>query len=325
MKLETEEDANGWLNAAKALAVVSAWSALGLFEKLQAGPVRRGDLAADARAVATTLPVLLHVGLVTTDGDRVALTSRGARLLSERAMPSDRNLVSLRDLSRMAEVLREGGPVRDDQGHSKGTHGGTLAHDAAHTERFLDMLYRLSEASARSTLGWLGPALPAGAAVLDLGGGHGRYARAFADAGHTVTLFDQPIVVDLAKKRHGDALRYIAGDFHQAETFGGPYDLVLLCNIVHGESSVANASIIARAAQSLRPGGCVAVRDMMLDEHEQNPSSSVFFGLTMLFYTEEGRSPTVRQVEGWFTAASLGDVRIIVDEGHQIAIGRKRS
>ena len=323
MKLETEEDANAWLNAAKALAVVSAWSTLGLFEKMQAGPVGRGDLGADARAVATTLPVLLHLGLVTTDGDRVGLTPRGARLLAERAMPSDRNLVSLRDLSRMADVLREGGPVRDDQGQSKGTRGGTLAHDVAHTERFLDMLYRMSEPSAQSTLGWLGPALPARGAVLDLGGGHGRYARAFADAGHTVTLFDQPIVVDLAKKRHGDALRYIAGDFHQAESFGGPYNLVLLCNIVHGESSEANASILARAAQSLRPGGCVAVRDMMLDEHQQNPASSVFFGLTMLFYTEEGRSPTVRQVEGWLTSAGLRDFRIIVDEGHQIAVGRK--
>jgi SAM-dependent methyltransferase len=265
----------------------------------------------------------LHLGLVITDGDRVGLTSRGARLLSERAMPSDRNLTSLRDLSRMADVLREGGPVRDDQGQSKGTRGGTLAHDVSHTERFLDMLYRLSEPAARSTLGWLGPALPARAAVLDLGGGHGRYARAFADAGHTVTLFDQPIVVDLAKKRHGDALRYIAGDFHHAETFGGPYDLVLLCNIVHGESSEANASIIARAVKSLRPGGCVAVRDMMLDEHEQNPASSVFFGVTMLFYTEDGRSPTVRQVDGWFTKAGLRDFRIIVDEGHQIAVGRK--
>jgi 2-polyprenyl-3-methyl-5-hydroxy-6-metoxy-1,4-benzoquinol methylase len=323
MKLETEADSNEWLNAAKALAVVSAWSATGLFERLQAGPVRRADLPADARAVATTLPVLVHLGLVTTDGDRVALTASGARLVAERVMPGDRNLASLRDLSRMADVLRDGGPVRDDQGQSKGTRGGTLAHDVAHTERFLDMLYRLSEPPARSTLGWLGPGLPARGAVLDLGGGHGRYARAFADAGHTVTLFDQPIVVELAKKRHGDALRYIAGDFHLAETFGGPYDLVLLCNIVHGESSQANASIVARAAKSLRPGGCVAVRDMMLDEHEQNPASSVFFGLTMLFYTEEGTSPTVRQVEGWFASAGLRDFRLIVDEGHQIAVGRK--
>jgi len=104
-------------------------------------------------------------------------------------------------------------------------------------------------------------------AVLDLGGGHGRYARAFADAGHTVTLFDQPAVVGLARKRHGEALRYIEGDFHEADSFGGPYDLVMLCNIVHGESAAANASLVARAARSLRSGGRLAIRDMFLDEH----------------------------------------------------------
>jgi SAM-dependent methyltransferase len=323
MKLETEEDSNEWLNTARALAVISAWSAVGLFDRLQAGPVRRADLPADARAITTTLPVLLHLGLVATDGDRVALTSRGARLLADRAMPTERNLVSLRDLSRMADVLRDGGPVRDDEGRSKGTRGGTLADDVVHTERFLDMLYRLSDTGAKSTVGWLAPELPARASILDLGGGHGRYARAFADAGHTATLFDQPIVVDLAKKRHGDALRYIAGDFHLAETFGGPYDLVLLCNIVHGESSEDSASIIARAARSLRSGGRVAVRDMMLDEHHQNPASAAFFGLTMLFYTEGGTSPTVSGVQRWYEKAGLEDFQLIVDDRHQIAVGRK--
>ena len=128
MKLETEEDSDKWLEAAKALAVVSAWSAVGLFERLQGGPVRQADLPGDPRAITTTLPVLLHVGLVTTDGDRIALTSRGARLLADRAMPTDRNLVTLRDLSRMADVLRAGGPVRDDEGKSKGTRGGDT-HD----------------------------------------------------------------------------------------------------------------------------------------------------------------------------------------------------
>ena len=323
MKLETEEDSDKWLEAAKALAVVSAWSAVGLFERLQGGPVRQVDLPGDPRAVTTTLPVLLHLGLVTTDGDRIALTSRGARLLAARAMPSDRNLVTLRDLSRMADVLRAGGPVRDDEGKSKGTRGGTLTTDVAHTERFLDMLYRLSDAPARSTLAWLGAELPAGASVLDLGGGHGRYARAFADAGHTVTLFDQPMVVDLARKRHGDALRYIAGDFHEALTFGGPYDLVLLCNIVHGESSAANASIVSRATRSLRAGGRIAIRDMILDDHQQNPASAVFFGLTMLFYTEEGKSPTVSGIQDWYEKAGLGDFRLILDDRHQIAVGKK--
>lgn len=323
MKLETDRDIAEWMWAAKALAVVSAWSGLGLFERLRVGSLLVSEIPADPRAVATTLPVLLHLGLVATDGDRVALTPRAERLLKDRAMPTGRDLDALRDLGRMADVLRDGGPVKDDQGRAQGTRGGTRVEDPAATERFLEMLHRISEEPALSTLAWLGPRLSPKSDVLDLGGGHGRYARSFADAGHTVTLFDQPLVVELAKKRHGDALRYLAGDFHEVQDFGGPYDLAILCNIVHGESDEANASLVQRVARSLRSGGRVAIRDMFLDEHNQHPPSAVFFGLTMLFYTEEGSSPTVPQAQGWFAKAGLVDFGMTVLEGHQIVVARK--
>lgn len=322
MKLETEQDSYEWLWAAKALAAVSAWSGLGLFERLRAGPLPRGELGVDPRALAVTVPVLQHVGLVDTDGDRVGLSPTAERLLATGAMPTARNLDHLRDLGRMLEVLRDGGPVRGDDGKSKATRGGTV-DDPEQTERFLDYLWRISEAPAKSTLAWLGADLAPGAAVLDLGGGHGRYARAFADVGHVVTLFDQPSVVAISRKRHGDALHYLEGDFHTVESFGGPYDLALLCNVVHGESDAANASLVARVARSLRPGGRIAIRDMFVDDFGQDPASAVFFGMTMLFYTEHGTSPTLPQARAWLEAAGLRDVRTSVFESHQIVSARR--
>jgi 2-polyprenyl-3-methyl-5-hydroxy-6-metoxy-1,4-benzoquinol methylase len=322
MKLETERDGLGWLEAAKALAVVSAWSGLGLFEELRAGARLRSELPADPRALAVTIPVLAHVGLLATDGDRVGLTPTAERLLEQQAMPSDRNLVTLRDLGRTLDVLRAGGPVLDDEGRSKATRGGTT-EDVAQTERFMDMLYRVSEEPARSTFAWLAPGLPPSAAVLDVGGGHGRYARVFADAGHTATVFDLPHVVRLARKRHGEALRFLEGDFHRVDSFGGPYDLILICNVVHGEEASANASLVARAARSLRAGGRLAIRDMFLDEQGRDPQSAVFFGVTMLLYTEHGTSPTVRQAREWLGQAGLVDVRLVVLETHQMVVGRK--
>lgn len=322
MKLETERDGIEWLNAARALAIVGAWTSLGLFEKLRAGPMLRADLPGDRRALDVTIPVLVHVGVLAADAERVSLTPTGARLLATNALPTGRNLDFLGDLSKMAQVISEGGPVRDAQGNKKATRGGTVS-DPAQTEQFMNMLYRMSEEPAQSTFAWLSPSLPAKAAVLDLGGGHGRYARAFADAGHAVTLFDQPMVVELARKRHGDALSYIEGDFHQAETFGGPYDLIMLCNIVHGESPEANASLIARAAKSLRPGGRVMIRDMFLDEHEAHPPNAVFFGVTMLYYTEGGTSPTVNRARDWFTRAGLRDFQMAVFETHQMVMARR--
>jgi hypothetical protein len=49
----------------------------------------------------------------------------------------------------------------------------------------------------------------------------------------------------------------------------------------------------------------------------------VFFGLTMLFYTEEGKSPTVSGIQDWYKKAGLRDFRLILDDRHQIAVGKK--
>lgn len=322
MKLETERDSIEWIYAAKALAVVSAWNAVGAFEKLRAGPVAHGDLGIERRALSTTLPVVQHLGLIATDGERVALTDAGRKLVESGMLPTERNLESLRDLGRMREVLTAGGPVRDDEGKSKATRGG-VSDDPARTARFLDMLYAGSASAAKDVLGWLGPKLPAGGAVLDVGGGHGRYARTFADAGFRATVLDLPHVVTYAKERHGDALSYIPGDFHALEDFGGPYDLVLFSNIVHGESYQQNAALVARAARALRPGGRVAIKDMFLDEVGKEPPNAVFFGLTMLFYTEHGESPSFRAVDDWFARAGLVRAETVVVDTQTLVCGRR--
>jgi 2-polyprenyl-3-methyl-5-hydroxy-6-metoxy-1,4-benzoquinol methylase len=323
MKLETERDAIEWVYAAKALAVVSAWNALGLFAKLRQGPLGPGDLPLDPRALATTLPILKHLGLVSGDDNRLVLTEAGRSLVDKRELPSERNLDTLRDLGRMKEVLQKGGPVRGDDGTEKATTGGTRGDDPEHTRRFLDMLHGLSGGAAQSSFDWLAPLLPKGGTVLDLGGGHGRYGRVFADAGHPTTLFDLPHVIAYAKERHGDALRYVSGDYHEVDDLGGPYDLIFLANVVHGESAEGNARLLRRLSRNLRPGGHVAIKDMFLDESGSDPTNAVFFGLTMLFYTREGSSPTLAQAREWFRDAGLTGPALTLLDTQQLLTGRK--
>jgi 2-polyprenyl-3-methyl-5-hydroxy-6-metoxy-1,4-benzoquinol methylase len=316
VRLDTERDAVDWVIGAKALAVVSAWNAMGLFDDLAKRPLRVSELRADARAIRTTLPVLLHLGLLSSDGEVLRLTETAKRLVAEKALPTQRNLETLSDLGRMLEVLKHGGPL-------KLTTGGTVADDPEETERFLEMLYRLSAGTAESTFDWLERFVPAEGRVLDIGGGHGRYSRAFADRGRRATLFDFPHVVALAKKRHGDALEYLEGDFHEVEDFGGPYDLILLCNIVHSESAEQNASLIQRTMKSLRSGGWLVVRDMFLDELGRDPENAVFFGLTMLFYTQHGASPRLPEARAWLEAAGLTQISVTLLDTQQLLMGKK--
>jgi SAM-dependent methyltransferase len=321
--IETEEDFLDLLRASKALAVASAWRTLGLFDALAGGPQPLGKLHANRRALELTAPVLRHLGLLVGDSERVGLSPTARELMDSGALPTARNLDSLADVARMVEVLQDGGPIKDQAGNSKATQGGVRADSSSQTRAFLDMLYRRSSKSAELTLQWLAPVLPKDAAVLDVGGGHGRYARCFADAGHRATLFDLPHVIDYARERHGAALDYIAGDYHEPEDFSGPYDLVFLSNIVHSESAGTNRQLLRRLADATRPGGYVVIKDMFLDERACDPANAAFFDLTMLFYTTNGKSPALNDARQWLTEAKLVDVHITALGGFSLVRARK--
>jgi len=322
--IQSERDVEELLRGAKALAVLAAWNELGLFRVLADGPKALEALPAERRALEITVPVLQHLGLVHCEGDRVRLSSSGHRLLEAGELPTARNFEFLRDQARMAEVLEQGGPVAAEEGGDKATEGGVRRHDPEGSARFLDMLFARSAESAAQCLESLGPLLPARARILDLGGGHGRYARTFAGAGHEATLFDLPHVVDYARRRHGDALGYIAGDFRDPDAdFGGPYDLIFLSNIVHGEADATNRVLVRRLAGALAPGRHLVLKDMFIDEHGQDPENAVFFGLTMLFYTREGRSPTISRTRAWLREAGLSEPELVVREGFQLLRSRR--
>lgn len=316
-RIRSEADFDELLRGARALAVVTAWHEHGLFDALAGGPTRVDELPADARALSVTIPVLKHLGLLYGDGERVGLTRAAQALRDANVLPTRRNFEMLGELSQLGQVLASGGPIGD------ASDGGVHVEDAERTARFLDMLYERSADAVHQVHAALSPGLPDAARILDLGGGHGRYARAFADAGHHVTLFDFPRVLDYCKRRHGDTLGYIGGNFRDASVdFGGPYDLIFLSNIVHGEPDGENRSLMRRLGARLSPSGRLVLKDMFIDDHGQDPENAVFFGLTMLLHTRAGQSPSLRQAYSWLEAAGLTDASVAVFDGFQLVTAR---
>jgi SAM-dependent methyltransferase len=324
MKIRTESDFDSLIRGAKLLAVASAWTDLGLWDALarQGGPTDLSTLPGDLRALRITAPVLAHAGLLDGAGDLWQLSSVGRQLHAQGQLPTARNFEILEDLSRMAQVLRDGGPVRAPDGSSKATRGGVQPADVEASRRFLDMLHRRSETSAESAADWIMRRLPSGARVLDVGGGHGRYAEVFTRRGCKVTLFDLPHVIDIARDRYGDDLAYQPGDFHH-DDLGGPHDCAFLSNIVHGESDAANADLTRRLFDAIVPGGWIVFKDMFIDEQGRDPETAVFFGTTMLYYTEEGRSYTLRDVAAWCADAGFEAPDVIGLESSNLVFARK--
>jgi SAM-dependent methyltransferase len=324
MKCRTEADFDGLVRAAKLIAVVAAWNELGLWDRLaaQEAAVDLAKLPGNPRALLLTAPALAHAGLLDGGGGRWALSARARELHACGELPGGASLEWLLDLSRMADVLREGGPVRGANGRPKVTSGGVRPDDPEASRRFLEMLYRRSEAAARTTATWIAERLPERGHILDLGGGHGRYSEALVAQGFEATLFDLPLVVDLARERHGEHISYRAGDFH-ADDLGGPYDAALLSNIIHSESDDANAALMSRLFAALRPGGWVVVKDMFLDEQHRDPEPAVFFATTMLFYTAAGASYGLDDLRRWCAAAGFAPATAIGLDTHSLAFARR--
>ncbi len=311
------------IRSAKALATVAAWSKAGHFRQLHdEGPIPLESLDGDPRALRITARLLEYLGLLTRSEELFALTPAGRRLVDNGLLTTDRHLRSFTALSRMDAVLDGGGPVPDEDGERQATAVGVNPDDEEYNRQFMDMLFRRSEDTARACARWIAPRLAPGARVLDLGGGHGRYAREFTRAGLQATLMDLPEVLPFAKERHGDALTYREGDFF-SDDLGGPYDAIFLSNIVHGLGPEENLQLARRTANALAPGGLLILKDMFLDTFERSPAQPVYFALTMLFYTDHGDSYCIDEAHRWFTDAGLTPAAPALLDGFQLLFATK--
>jgi precorrin-6B methylase 2 len=156
--------------------------------------------------------------------------------------------------------------------------------------------------------------IPDAARVLDVGGGSGAYAMAFARAkpGVSAVVFDLPNVVPMTRsfiEREGLASRVstVTGDYLK-DDLGRGYDVVFLSAIIHSNSPAENAELMRKCVHALRDGGCVVVQDFIMDDERVSPAHGAMFALNMLVGTDAGDTYTEGEVSGWMTAAGLSGV-----------------
>jgi ubiquinone/menaquinone biosynthesis C-methylase UbiE len=166
--------------------------------------------------------------------------------------------------------------------------------------------------------------------VLDVGGGSGAYAMAFAKAKPDLSaaVFDLPNVIPMTEEyihREGLAGRVatIAGDY-QCDIFGNGFDLVFLSAIIHSNSPSQNRALIAKAAEALAPRGQMVVQDFIVNEDRTGPPFAVLFALNMLVGTEAGDTYTESEVRQWMEGAGLQSVeRKDTPFGTSLIVGRR--
>ncbi|MEQ8602605.1 MAG: methyltransferase [Marivibrio sp.] len=203
----------------------------------------------------------------------------------------------------LSDAIRTGAPP---------TGGGVFADP----ERLAPLLHAAHE---RARLFHLGEALQAldlrgAGSLLDLGGGLGTYSLAFCETYPDLvcTLFDLPAAIDLARAeiaRHPvqDRIRLIAGDFTR-DALGGPYDVVFMSNVLHGEPPESAQALVGAARRALTPQGRLVIRDSFLEDDGVNAFNGAIFSLTLMIETEAGRTHKRAAVKDMLARAGFGAI-----------------
>jgi len=292
--------------------VLSAGVQLGVFTHIAAGKKSVEEIAQSAgaslRGVRMLLDALVALQLLNGGDGQYALTPRAAQYLvrsSPQYMGSTlENDVHWEAWTRLVEVVRHGGPVRRVEKQER-------------AETFFPQLVRslhvMNQEPARRTAQVLGAGnLRKGLRVVDIACGSGVWGIAIAEADPDarLTAQDFPAILSLTReylKRHGveDRYDFLPGDLKEADFGTDQYDLALLGNIVHSEGERSSRDLFRRLFKSLRPGGRVAIADMVPNEDRSGPPFPVFFALNMLLNTEEGDTFTLGQYTAWLREAGF--------------------
>lgn len=206
--------------------------------------------------------------------------------------------------STLTECVRRGTSVTFQEMSERG---------ADWTEPFISAMHK--NAAFRAPLVARAIGLEGSRRMLDVGGGSGAYAIAFARAepGLEADILDLPDVVPIARRYAEEAgvsgrVRVRVGDLRD-DRFGSGYDLVYFSAVCHMNSPDENRSMLKKAFAALVPSGRVVIHDFILNPDKAGPRTGALFALNMLVGTRAGSSYSGEEYAEWLRDAGFGEVR----------------
>jgi (2Fe-2S) ferredoxin/predicted O-methyltransferase YrrM len=151
--------------------------------------------------------------------------------------------------------------------------------------------------------------------MLDVGGGSGAYAIAFARAAKElrVEILDLADVIALTQNYIENAglaaqVKTRPGDL-RTDSLGSGFDLVFVSAICHMLDPEENRGLIQRCHQALAPRGRLVVQDFILEPDKTSPKFAALFALNMLVGTRGGSSYSCDEYTAWMHQAAFQDVK----------------
>ncbi len=215
----------------------------------------------------------------------------------------------LRGWSQLAAVVKAGTPA-PRAASVRGAEGDRAS--------FIAAMHAVSGPLADGLVAQLGP--PKFRHLLDVGGASGTWTLAFLRAvpAASATIFDLPDAIDQARQRlagteFAPRVTLMPGDFYVDELPGGA-DFAWVSAICHQHSRRHNRELFAKVFTALRPGGRIAVRDIVMARCRTKPFDGALFAINMLVNTESGGTFTLDEYVEDLQAAGFKRPRLAVED-----------
>ena len=282
---------------------------LGVFEALKDKPATAGEVAGligtETRATEKLLNSLVGSGYLGVDGQSYTLSSVVRKWLLKECPQSLHDNMVHRFLewdaaAHFEEFVRTGQPLN--------VHQGMGPDQWATYQRGMRSLAGLSAPEVVRRV-----PMPAGARrMLDLGGSHGYYSVALCRRYPQLcsTILDLPAAIEfarpiLAQENMGERVVYRAEDVLAADLGVDQWDFVYASQLLHHLSADTNRDLLRRAARALRPGGVVAIVEVV---RPHSPGAAGQTGALLdLFFavTSPSGSWSIEELTEWQTQAGL--------------------
>lgn len=165
--------------------------------------------------------------------------------------------------------------------------------------------------------------------LLDLGGGPGVYAQAFAryHPELRVTLYDLDAVIEVVERwiepdLRGDRVHTCRGNFLEGDW--PPADAIFLSQVIHIYDAPIVRQLIEKAHDTLTPKGRIAIHDYLLQADGFVPSAGSLFALNMFLGTPKGACYPAAELAGWLSEAGFEEIRELpISPSTSLILGKK--
>ena len=315
------------MTAYQQTAALKAAIELGLFTAVAEGQRTPAELAAKCGATERGMRMLADYltvhGLLEKQPQGYRLTPDSEVFLNHHSPAYMGGMIGFlgasgirRQFDALTEAVRRGGVATDESGATAEEYGGWV--DFAQSMEAM-MGPAAQQIAALDNHGPL--------AVLDVAASHGMFGFSIARANPAahITALDWANVLEVTKRnaaRWGlaDRVSTIAGDAFTVD-LAGPYDVILLTNLLHHFDHAANVRLLKRLKAALKPGGRVVTLEFVPNADRISPPMPATFSLVMLASTPAGDAFTFAEFESMFAEAGFASsLQIPVDGTPQTLI-----